>query len=290
MLLHETKDTYCDASIYKLRPDVQKLHAFLLQCYNFSKLVLRVLSGPNICQAQSTSLGNASTQQKNHMCHGHHYQATNYHTTNFHCILLQPTRRVSSHTLTIVVLTNMLIFLRIRNKIYQYVLQGSDLPVCETKSKEELVTPTLYAIRESRQSPPNALLPSRNALVHTCRQAYQEAAKIYYQRNVISVFSDPVCSAFAHSLSPSHIASIVTLHIHALAVQRPLTFDFHSRRNDPLELPCGGVIPMRTVDDYNFMSAKQIQRLHIFSNLRRLRFFGRWRDSAWRPGPSVTLL
>ena len=47
---------------------------------------------------------------------------------------------------------------------------------------------------------------------------------------------------------------------------------------------------MRTVDDYNFMSAKQIQRLHVFSNLRRLRFFGRWRDSAWRPGPSVTLL
>ena len=187
----------------------------------------------------------------------------------------------------------------IRNKCYAIVLSGSAPGNIRVHSKEERATrDRVYAIRENRQSPPRAMLPSGNALLHTCRQAYHEGARFYYEDNKFVVFSDPICNAFAKSLSPIHVASIRRLNVNILALRRPIMTDFHCRRSWTPEPDENGHRKRISLHDTDFMSSKQLNRLAIFQGLRILTFGGRFgshgsgfpRDVFGRPGPSITLL
>ena len=175
----------------------------------------------------------------------------------------------------------------LRNKIYDLTLCGSAPSVLCIESKEELVKPVRderwaildYAIRERRPSSPEPLRPSRNALMHTCRQAYHEAARFYYEENNICVFSGPVCKLFINSLLPAHIESIRFLEIRSLTIRRPVVPEFRSQRSSLPELPDGEDRRMCTIHDVNFMDGKLLMSLRAFKNLRTLRFTDRWVDN-----------
>ena len=103
--------------------------------------------------------------------------------------------------------------LEIRELIYE-LYSINEVWIWSVKSDEDHEK----AHRAINSSPPNAkpsIVPqsSRNAMFHTCRQAYQEGSSLFYQNNRFTLYSGWMLYRFLGEMQAEHIKIIQDLHV-----------------------------------------------------------------------------
>ena len=109
--------------------------------------------------------------------------------------------------------------LQIRNIIYRNVLvHSAPIPLFHSRPAVLRVLPSEDLDSSLLTSPKQGahLQPSKNAFVHTCRQAYRECSGIYYGQNTFHIFSGIYLLDFVNSHQPIHIQSIRKLGVRRL--------------------------------------------------------------------------